>query len=83
MAFESNNLASINTTVLLPIKNKHVSFVLSKKERDAPAPIYSQAAAPGHILEIVRLVLNFYMSDFLHAVDIIACGQCIVRVVLE
>ena len=56
-------------TTLLPIKIKHLSFVWSKKERDARSPIYPQAAAPGHKLETLRLVANFYMSDFLRAVN--------------
>ena len=36
-------------------KIKHVSFVWSKKEKDARSPIYPPAAAPGHELEILRL----------------------------
>ena len=58
----------VHTKVL--IKIRHVSFVWSKKERDARSPIYPQAAAPVHKLESLRLVSNFYMSDSLRAVEI-------------
>ena len=38
--------------------NMYVSFVWSRKERDALSPIHPQAAAPGHKLETLRLHCN-------------------------